>query len=153
MILLVQHGKAYTETEDPERRLTPEGVAETEKTAKLLATIGIKPREIIHSGKTRARQTAEIFARHLGVPLRQEEGLNPNDDPAPWAQKLATIDDIMIVGHLPHLSRLTALLLTGNPEREVVKFRYSAILALVKEQDKWAIAWYITPDVNLLANL
>ncbi len=147
MIFLVQHGKAYTEAEDPERRLTPDGVAETEKVARLLAAAGVKPREIIHSGKTRARQTAEIFARHLGSPLRQEEGLNPNDDPTPWAQRLAATDNVMIVGHLPHLSRLTALLLTGDPTREVVKFRHSAVLALAKEHDKWVIAWYITPEL------
>jgi len=147
MIFLVQHGKAYTEAEDPERRLTPDGVAETEKVARLLAAAGVKPREIIHSGKTRARQTAEIFARHLGSPLRQVEGLNPNDDPTPWAQRLADMDNIMVVGHLPHLSRLTALLLTGNPAREVVKFRYSAVLALAKEQERWIIAWYITPEL------
>ena len=147
MIFLVQHGKAYTEAEDPERRLTPEGVAETEKVARLLAAAGVRPGEIIHSGKTRARQTAEIFARHLGSPLRQEEGLNPNDDPTPWARRLAAADNIMLVGHLPHLSRLAALLLTGDPAREVVKFRHSAVLALAKEQDRWVIAWYITPEL------
>lgn len=147
MILLAQHGKSYAETEDPERKLTPEGITETERVAKYLATIGIKPKEIIHSGKTRARQTAEIFAKHLNSPIRQGENLNPNDDPTPWAQKLNTLDNIMIIGHLPHLSRLTALLLTGDLNREVVKFRYSAVLALTREQDRWVIAWYITPDI------
>jgi len=77
MIFLVQHGKAYTEAEDPERRLTPKGIAETEKVARHLAAAGVRPAEIIHSGKTRARQTAEILARHLGAPVREGEGLGP----------------------------------------------------------------------------
>jgi phosphohistidine phosphatase len=147
MIFLVQHGKAYTEAEDPERRLTPEGIAETEKVARHLAAVGVRPAEIIHSGKTRARQTAEILARHLGAPVREGEGLGPNDNPTPWALRLSETDNIMVVGHLPHLSRLAALLLTGDPAKEVIKFRYSGVLALVKEQGRWATAWYITPDV------
>jgi phosphohistidine phosphatase len=53
----------------------------------------------------------------------------------------------MVVGHLPHLSRLAALLLTGDPAKEVVKFRYSGVLALTKEQGRWSVAWYITPDI------
>jgi phosphohistidine phosphatase len=147
MIFLVQHGKAYTEAEDPERRLTPEGIAETEKVARHLAAAGVRPAEIIHSGKTRARQTAEILARHLGVPVREGEGLGPNDDPTPWARRLSEADNLMVVGHLPHLSLLAALLLTGDPPKEVVKFRYSGVLALTKEQGRWSVAWYITPDL------
>ncbi|WP_256359212.1 hypothetical protein [Vulcanisaeta sp. JCM 14467] len=33
-LYLVQHGKAFDEKVDPERRLTPEGVSETERVAK-----------------------------------------------------------------------------------------------------------------------
>ena len=148
MIFLVQHGKAYTETEDPERRLMPEGIAETEKVARHLAAAGVRPAKIIHSGKTRARQTAEILARHLGVPVREGGGgLGPNDDPTPWALRLSETDNLMVVGHLPHLSRLAAILLTGDPAKEVIRFRYSGVLALVKEHGRWATVWYITPDV------
>lgn len=46
-LYLVQHGKAFDEKVDPERRLTPEGVAETERIAKYLNSIGIIVAEII----------------------------------------------------------------------------------------------------------
>lgn len=147
---LAQHGKAFSEAEGPERRLTPEGVAETERVASFLAKAGVKVGRVVHSGKTRARQTAEIFARHLGASVRAEDGLNPNDDPAIWAAKAeALAEDLMVVGHLPHLSRLASLLLTGDAQREVVKFRYSGVVKLEKAEAGWRLAWYITPEIAI----
>lgn len=148
VLYLAQHGKAYSEAEDPERRLTPEGITETEKVATFLARAGVRVREVVHSGKTRARQTAEIFARHLGASARAEEGLGPNDDPALWAAKAeALAGDVMVVGHLPHLSKLASLLLIGDPQREIVRFRYSGVVKLERGELGWRLAWYITPDV------
>ncbi|GAB6948325.1 phosphohistidine phosphatase SixA [Vulcanisaeta sp. JCM 16161] len=148
-LYLVQHGKAFDEKVDPERRLTPEGVAETERIAKYLNSIGIIVAEIIHSGKARARQTAEIFAKYLGVDnVREVDGLNPNDDPRIWFERLLRLDhDLMIVGHLPHLSRLVSLLIIGNPDIKIVEFRYSGVLRLSKAEGNWVINWFITPDV------
>ncbi len=77
-LYLVQHGKAFDEKVDPERKLTPEGVSETERIAKYLSGVGITVTEIIHSGKARAKQTAEILAGYLGVSnVREVDGLNP----------------------------------------------------------------------------
>ncbi|WP_069808097.1 phosphohistidine phosphatase SixA [Vulcanisaeta thermophila] len=148
-LYLVQHGKSFSEEQDPERRLTPEGVDETERVARYLASLGVRVYEIIHSGKTRARQTAEILARYLGASrVYASDGLNPNDDPGVWVGRVKSLtSDLMIVGHLPHLSRLVSLLLVGNPEVKVVEFRYSGVLKLVGSGGSWSIAWYITPDV------
>ncbi len=147
MIILVQHGKAFSEQEDPERKLTPEGIYETEKVSKFLASAGVKVKEIVHSGKTRARQTAEIFSEYLKAPSQVRDGLNPNDDPVIWFKRLGEIDDIMLVGHLPHLSKLISLLIFGSTEKEIVKFRYSSPICLVRQEKNWSIMWYITPEV------
>lgn len=146
-IYLVQHGKSYSKEEDPERRLTEEGVKETEKIAKYLSEVGIKPRKIFHSGKTRARMTAEILAKYLEVEdVEETEGLNPLDDPGVIMEKLKDIEyDVMIVGHLPHLSGLASRLL--NSEVEIVKFRYSGVLSLKKTDEGYKIEWYITPEL------
>lgn len=148
-LYLVQHGKAFDEKVDPERKLTPEGVSETERIAKYLSGVGITVTEIIHSGKARAKQTAEILAGYLGVSnVREVDGLNPNDDPRIWFERILRLDhDLMIVGHLPHLSRLTSLLITGNPDIKVVEFRYSGVLRLSKAESNWVINWFITPDL------
>jgi len=146
VIYLVQHGKAFDERVDPERSLTPEGVEESRRMATYLAKVGVKVSVVYHSGKKRAKQTAEIFAEALGARAEEKDGLNPNDDPAIWAERLSTLDDVMIVGHLPHLSRLASLLVVGNPEVPVVEFRYSGVVALTRTP-KWVIKWLLTPDI------
>jgi phosphohistidine phosphatase len=147
-VYLVQHGLAYRESEDPERRLTPRGVEETERVARHLAERGVEVGEIVHSGRARARQTAEIFARFLKAPVREGDGLGPNDDPSIWAGRLAGVGrGVMLVGHLPHLSRLSSLLLVGNPDVEIIKFRYSGVAKLERDGARWALAWYITPEL------
>jgi len=146
VIYLVQHGKAFDEKVDPERSLTPEGVEESRRVAAHLAKARVKVAVVYHSGKKRARQTAEIFAQALGARTEEKDGLNPNDDPAIWAERLDALDDVMIVGHLPHLSRLASLLVVGNPEVPVVEFRYSGVVALTRTP-KWVVKWFITPDI------
>jgi len=53
----------------------------------------------------------------------------------------------MIVGHLPHLSRLTSLLVMGNPNIRIVEFRYSSVLKLTRTNEGWVISWFITPGL------
>lgn len=145
-VYLVQHGKALSKEVDPERRLSEEGVKETRLMAEFLKKAGVKIDRIFHSSRFRAKMTAEIFAITLGVSnVSEESGLAPLDDPKPWADKLFGInEDIMIVGHLPHLLKLTSLLLNVNTE--VIEFRYSGVLCLERgENFKWRIKWYIRP--------
>ena len=145
-IYLVQHGKSFSKEVDPERRLTEEGIIETELIAKHLARTNIKLGKIYHSVKTRARMTAEIFSKYLGTDIEEAEGLSPLDDPRLWLGRIKSLkEDIMIVGHLPHLSKLTTLLL--NIDREVVKITNSSVLCLEEEAGRWIIKWYMTPDV------
>lgn len=147
---LVQHGEAKSKEEDPERHLTEKGKEDTEKVAKFLKKANVKPRKIIHSGKTRAKETAEIYAEFLKPEegTSEEKNLAPLDAPCFWAKKLKEFDEsIMIVGHLPHLSKLVSLLLTDNSEVEIVKFTYSGCLALAKQEERFYIKWYVTPGV------
>lgn len=147
-IYLVQHGKALPKNVDPDRRLSEDGIRETENIARYLYKLGIKIEKIIHSGKLRARMTAEIIGNKLEInDISAEKGLEPLDNPNIWREKLDNIDkNVMIVGHLPHLSKLTSLLLNINTE--VVAFRYSGVLCLERRDDmKWIIKWYITPEI------
>ncbi len=149
-VYLVQHGKAFDESVDPERKLTPEGIKESELVAEHLAGIGVSIPRIVHSGKARARQTAEIFAKYLGVrDVEAADGLNPNDDPVIWARRINELtSDLMIIGHLPHLSRLVSLLIVGNANVKIVEFRYSSVLKLTRSSDGgWVISWFITPEL------
>ncbi|MHA1616807.1 MAG: phosphohistidine phosphatase SixA [Candidatus Njordarchaeales archaeon] len=150
-VFLVQHAEAKKKEEDPERRITEKGAEETEKIAKYFSThIKITIDKIIHSTKTRAKQTAEILAKYLNPKeVREEKDLEPLADPKIWAEKIKNIsENIMIVGHLPHLSKLLSLLVTGRDDLEIVKFRYSNIVCLEKSEDQnWRIIWILRPDI------
>src|SRR5215470_14362773 len=125
-VYLVQHGKAKSAEEDPNRGLSDEGRTEVMQVAEFLAEQRITVSLIQHSGKLRAEETAHIFAESIRCtsgPIHVQ-GLDPNDDPSLMANFLKVYtDDVLMVGHLPNLERLTSLLLTGSPDRRPVAFR------------------------------
>ena len=149
-LFLVQHGEAKDETEDPARPLNDVGVQNTELVAAWLGNRSIKIAQIQHSGKKRSQQTAEIFGRHLSPApgVAAASGLSPNDDVRPMAAILSEIrDSRMIVGHLPFLDRLASLLLAGDPEINVVRFRNSGVVGLLRDEGSWSLAWSVVPSV------
>ena len=149
-LYLVQHGEAVSKEVDPERPLSARGRQEVSKVVQFAAT-NCRPSavHIHHSGKLRARQTAEILAASLGLPAPiQIDGLAPLDAPGLWACRCQTLEDsIMLVGHLPHLARLTGALLCGGPKNAPVKFQMGGIVALVKEEGLWSLQWMLGPDM------
>lgn len=149
-LFLVQHGEAKPESEDPQRSLTAHGAEIVERMAGGAAAIGIKVLQIRHSGKKRAEQTATIFAKHL-KPMRgvvAASSLNPNDDVTLVAESLqGEHGSVMLVGHIPHLSRLVGVLVTDNPQIEIVRFRNAGIVCLGQKEGKWAIDWVFQPDL------
>ncbi len=145
-LYLVQHGQAKSGAEDPERPLTGQGTAEVVRVARYAVEVcGVGPARVLHSGKTRARQTAEVWAGLLGLGVEQADGLGPNDDPTTWAERLgAATGDLMLVGHLPHLGRLAALLVIGSPDSPVVRFRPGGLVGLDQADPGWLI-WVVAP--------
>jgi phosphohistidine phosphatase len=111
-LYLVRHGDAEREGDDSRRVLSARGVDEVERLGALLRARGARVVEIRHSPKRRAVQTAEILSAALGVPSRETAGMMPDDDPSTLAAELEEEShDLMLVGHLPYLPHLAALLL------------------------------------------
>jgi phosphohistidine phosphatase len=149
-LYLVQHGEAKSEDEDPERSLTDQGVETVRRMASWAAQVGLKVDQIRHSGKRRAEQTAALLAERLSPAqgVVAVEGLKPNDDVHPVAEALrAEHGPIMLVGHLPFLSRLASLLVTGNPEGVIVRFRQAGIVCLSQEEGEWAVNRVMPPEL------
>lgn len=73
----------------------------------------------------------------------------------PWARpnrgekqrETETAGRLMLVGHLPHLSRLASLLLVGDPRRDLIPFRNGGIVYLVKAERGWLLEWVLTPEL------
>jgi len=154
-LYLIQHGEAKPEAEDPERSLTARGEKEIVAISKMAGGLQIGPSKIYHSGKLRAKQTAEIIASALKISdslVQSAQGLNPNDDIHPWAERISIEkDDLMLVGHLPFLEKLTSFLLCGDASARLVLFRFGAIVYLDQKGDKGrTVRWILTPE---MANL
>jgi phosphohistidine phosphatase len=153
ILYLVQHAEAKEEADDPNRDLTEKGSLDIEDVAHHLKRLNVEVRQILHSGKTRAESTAKILANHLqpSAGVSKAQGLAPMDDPEIWAERLGKMDEnIMLVGHLPHLGRLAALLMSGDKQRSVVNFQMGGAVRLQRmEGDQWAMDWMIVPSIIL----
>lgn len=147
-IYLVQHGEATSEEIDPARPLTQKGREDVERVAGFIGGLHIP--SIIHSGKTRAFQTAEILSQAVipKVEPVQRDGLLPNDPVEPIYRELMNLEeDVMVVGHLPFLSRLASMLLVGSTEEEIIRFQMGGVVCLVREDGRFKIKWMVTPDI------
>lgn len=151
-LYLVQHAESKTKEEDPQRSLSDKGRADVEKVAVFVSEhTTLKVDRILHSGKTRARQTAEVLARYLnssgGVSVAED--LEPMADPSIWANRLVEEkEDLMLIGHLPHLDKLAAKLICGDEAGRAVMFQNAGIICLNRDDaGVWSLYWMITPEM------
>ena len=151
-LLLVQHGKCLSKEEDPERSLSEEGVDDVCRIADVAEAYEVYVPRIVHSGKKRSRETAKMFAAVLTPSdgIDEIEGINPMDNVSDFAETIDPNEDLMIVGHLPFLDRLTSFLITGSVDKSVFKFQNGGIVCLIKEpeNDSWVIKWALMPDIG-----
>ena len=150
-LYLVRHGEAHSETADPDRSLTEAGRATVEGMAQLAAAFNIPVSQICHSGKTRARQTAEIFSRYLKPSggVAEVRAINPYDDVTKTAPDLDPDLNAMLVGHLPFMERLVSHLITGSPDKSVTRFQTGGIVCLdrIEHNGPWYIKWALMPKM------
>ncbi len=153
-LFLVRHGEARGKEEDPARGLSRRGIETVRSVAMDFSLMNPGVGRILHSGKLRAQQTAEILAELLRIPDRLQElpDLEPEADVSRLLPRINRLgEDTMLVGHLPHLSRLTSALLTGNPDLELVRLQPGGIVCLSRPEAGlkagWLIEWMIRPVV------
>jgi phosphohistidine phosphatase len=152
-LYLARHGEYVLEGFSRAGSLSDKGIEEIEKFAKLISPLKIKVSNIFHSGKIRALQTAEILAKSFisanGVNVYT--GINPDDDVVLFAKEIDAVvdeDNVLIVGHLPFMSRLVSTLVVNDQNKEVVTFLPGTIVCLEKiNHTKWVINWMLSPDL------
>jgi phosphohistidine phosphatase len=150
IVYLVQHGEAEPKSVDPTRPLTARGHQDVRRVAARAARLDLGVRQIRHSGKTRAEQTAALLGQVLSPPdgVVAVSGLAPLDDVGPVAGGLMQESrPVMLVGHMPFMARLAGLLVAGDPECPVVRFRNAGLVCLVCEAERWSVAWILTPEM------
>ena len=144
---LVRHGEAVSQAVNGQRPLTPGGRRDVKRVGRAAAERGIQPSKIFHSGLLRAQQTAEVLSEDLGPvgEIRELVGLRPDDDPLVAKAELeSSTVSLMLVGHLPHMSRLASFLVAGDAERKVVEFAPATMVGLSYEYHRWRILWKLT---------
>jgi phosphohistidine phosphatase len=143
-LYLVHHGVAVAAEEDARRPLSAVGLANAARVAAKAAALGAKPDVVWHSGKLRAKQTAQEFWRACNAlaEFSATRDLQP-DDPAQWIRDRLRGEtrDILIAGHFTHLPRLLALLVVGGEAG--VEFPVNGVVALTTEDEgeTWRELW------------
>lgn len=149
MLFLAHHGDAVGPDVNPMRPLSDRGRVEVDMLAQQAAERGAKPDVIWHSGKLRARQTAEAYLKRCNplAAFSAARGLQPTD-PTNWiVDALAgEAKPIMLVGHFPHLPRLLGRLTSGNPDSNPAEFPLNGIVALEDVQGRWIERWRLGPS-------
>ncbi len=150
-LYLVQHGEAVSKQEDPERPLSEQGIRDVQAMADLLDHAPVKVARVWHSGKRRAAQTADILARAVlsGDKAEAVEGVNPNDPVDEFATDADVWEeDTLVAGHLPFMSRLVSLLVTGKSDTELVAYQPGSVVCLERvDAERWVILWMLRPDM------
>lgn len=144
-LYLVHHGDAVGPEVDARRPLSAAGRQHVEALAAEAASRGARPAIVWHSGKLRARQTAEAFWRACNALARLSatRDLQPGDPPAWMRDRLrGESQDVLIAGHFPHLPGLLALLL-DTPFGAGPEFPPHGIVALESTDDgaTWTELW------------
>ena len=142
---LVHHAPAVGPEVDPQRPLSTAGHEIAAALAGAMASRGVAPQAIWHSGKLRARQTAEaLLQRSPFAEFKMVRGLRPDDAPEIVAIALAQeTRDIAVVGHFPQLDQLCARLTGGTADGS---FPLHGVIALeeplgLDETMAWREVW------------
>ncbi len=136
MLYLAHHADAVGPEVDPQRPLSLGGRMHADRIARDARQRGVNPAVIWHSGKLRARQTAEAYWRACN-PLAEFaaiRGLQPTDPPE-WIRDrlVGESRDVMLVGHMPSLPRILALLTAA----ESAEFPHHGLIALDQIPTGW----------------
>ena len=136
--------------DDAARPLSDKGEKQAERLGAFLAGVGFKPDAIISSPKLRAAQTADIVARHLGVPYSTDDRLGHTLDLATLETLLRDAGDPsrpVVAGHDPDFSELLAEL-AGAAQ---IPMRKGALARLDIERPlrpgTGTLRWMVPPDL------
>ena len=152
-LLVLRHAHAGDslawEGDDDLRPLTEKGRRQAERVGRLLAAAAFVPDVVLASPLVRARQTAEIVAELLGVPVHLEARLGEMVD-LPALERI--LEDAgspgrpVIVGHDPDFSELVSELVGAPvPMRKGALARIDVDLPL--EPGAGELRWLVPPDL------
>ncbi len=143
-VYLAHHGDSVHPGIDPQRPLSRLGRGQVDTLSSWAAARAVRPDVVWHSGKLRARQTAEAYWRACN-PLAEFSAarwMQP-DDPLRLADQLQhETRDVMLVGHMPHLDRLLGRLL--DDDMRTASFPLNGLVAVEHTGTRWVERWRLS---------
>lgn len=152
-VYLIQHGESVEKEVNPERPLSEKGKQEVERLGQFLSELNIQVSDIFHSGKLRAKETAEIIADklHFKKILQVRRGIDPLDPVGPIFDEINLFEnDTMMVGHLPFMSQLVSKLVINDENKTIASYVPGSLVCLekIKENNNlWSIIWMLRPEM------
>lgn len=159
-LYLLRHGIAaelgtHGLTRDAERPLTAKGERKLWRIAEGIKALELSFDVILSSPYLRARQTAELIAEaiHASRKIEFSESLTPAGSAKQLIDQIngvkAERENILLVGHEPHLSSFISLLVSGKAGLELV-MKKGGLCKLSVESLKHgrcaALEWLLTPS-------
>jgi phosphohistidine phosphatase len=150
-LYLLRHGIAADSAPggDAARPLTAEGIAKMELAARGMRKLGITLDLLLTSPLVRARETAAIVGRELGIEPWIADPLAPGCDAGRLSMAIESAPGaktrIMAVGHEPDLSQLIEALCGARAEMKKGGLARIALLSL--EARYGALLWLLPPAV------
>jgi phosphohistidine phosphatase len=149
-LYIVQHGDSVPKDIDPDRPLSDRGRADIQRLTEWLSSHNVQVVQILHSGKTRAKETAEILRPLLKSPgqIYERQGLAPNDSPEAFIYQLGDPKkDTLVAGHMPFVARTVSQALTGAPDRQLVEFVPGSIAGIERSDSaSWRLFMFARPE-------
>ncbi len=120
----MRHGEAsFNADSDINRELTDRGRKEVLSTINALVDGACVIDEVWSSPYLRAKQTAQIAVKELGIPLNIQPRLTPDYNPAKvtdWLYQLNdSIDSVLITSHMPLVGKLVSLMVEGDQHHQI----------------------------------
>lgn len=145
-LYLVRHGSYSSQHIDASCPLSAEGKSEISRLATHLKKTELPVSQIFHSSKLRAKQTAKLIADAINEgQCDYIEGLEPNDPIQPMLKMIHTnTEDLMLVGHLPFMAKLTNQLLNLDEEAITIDYQPGTTVCLSNDNGPWAVDWILS---------
>lgn len=156
-LYLLRHGDAQprdSSSPDAERALTRKGMQDVQTVTRQARVGNVRPDVILTSPLRRAKETAAIAQKEMGVKrVLETKALLPDAAPETLWKELSSIEEaerVLLAGHEPCLSRLTQFLLGA---KVVLDFKKGAMLrvSIARSSKPGAgashgvLKWMITP--------
>ncbi len=149
-LYIVQHGDSLPKDVDPDRPLSDRGRADIKRLTEWLLSHNIQIAQILHSGKSRAKETAEILLPLLKSPsqIYEGQGLAPNDSPEAFLHQMRDAEkDTLVAGHMPFVARTVSQALTGAPDRPLVEFVPGSVAGIERsDRASWRLFVFVRPE-------